>query len=69
MDRKACSVSWSVARFRHFIANQGAQEYEQIVETLARGEYYPEIHAEARAIFKDRLDKRGVRFDRPLLPN
>jgi hypothetical protein len=52
-------------RFRHYLANTGANEYDDIVEKLRlkRGRFYPGIHADARDIFGEKLERRGVYFD------
>ena len=57
-------------RLRHYIATTGAAEYERIVRQFRRGNggrFFSGIHAEARAVFKNRLMQRGVRFDVPIV--
>jgi hypothetical protein len=48
-------------RFRHYIATTGAQEYGDIVEKLQNdcGRFYPGIHADARAIFRDMMQQHA----------
>jgi hypothetical protein len=64
--RGAAEIDMREFRLRHIIATAGAPEYDRIVRRLRRqngGRYFPGIHANARAQFKESIHRRGVRLE------